>query len=80
MQALDTSKIVDMAGCRDKVAPSDFEIWSRNPASLVFVNDISLSGSGVPHVQLTLNPHSCLVSTTVDVPVNVQGEWPALSR
>jgi hypothetical protein len=71
VQALDTGTIVDLADCRNKVAPSDFENWSENPAGLVSVTDITLSLVGVPHVRLTLAPHPCLVLTTVDIPVRM---------
>ena len=71
VRALETGSIVDMADCRNKAAPSDLENWSKAPASLISVTDISLSSTGAPQVRLTLAPHPCLRSTTVDVPLDV---------
>lgn len=72
VQALNTGNMVDMADCRDKVAPSDFENWSKDPAVLIAVTDIFVASSGGPEVRLTLAPHPCLTSTVVDVPIEVR--------
>jgi hypothetical protein len=69
---LDGGKIVDMAGCRKKVAPSDFDNWSKDPASFVSVTNITLAGANPPRLRITLAPHPCLASNTVEVPLDVR--------
>ncbi len=77
---LDSGKIVDMASCRNKVAPSDFDNWYKDPASLVSVTDIALAGADAPKVRLTLAPHTCLTSNTVEVLLGMRPSTPVGSR
>lgn len=67
---VDIVTAVDLPGCKDKVAPSDFEGWSRDPAVLINVKDIETLRDNKSILRLHLSPHPCLRSDVLDVPLD----------
>jgi hypothetical protein len=67
---LDVTRMVDMAACQKTTSPSDFKAWSKDPASLVSITDITLSQPGASGVLLTMAPHPCLTSASITVPLS----------
>lgn len=61
--------VVDLPGCKDKVARSDFEGWSRDPATLIDVTDIRASPENSRSLRLHFSPHPCLAGTVLEVPL-----------
>ena len=67
---LKTSGVVDLPACKDKVAASDLEAWSKDPGGLIHVSDIRISLDG-PHIlRLGLSPHPCIGATQLDVRID----------
>jgi len=67
---IDAARVVDLPGCKSKVAPSDFEAWSKDPSVLIHVTDIQVSSQNPRFVRLKFSPQPCLAGTHVDVPLN----------
>ncbi len=65
--ALDTSMIVDLPSCKGKVAPSDFERWSKDPGSLILVAHIEALPDDPRVLRLSFSPQPCLATTRLDV-------------
>ena len=68
LHPLNTAGVVDLPGCRDRVAPSDFEAWSRDPATLINVEEIQLSPGKPSLLRLRLTPNPCLRTDVLDSP------------
>ncbi|MGD0922086.1 MAG: hypothetical protein ABSA70_10015 [Terriglobia bacterium] len=64
---IDIAKVLNLPGCQSKVAPSDFEAWSKDPTSLITVASIQASSEKPDSLRLSLSPHPCLAMTTVEV-------------
>lgn len=67
----DTGAVVDLPACKSKVAPSDFEAWSKDPSTLISVTDIHASPETSHSLRLRFSPHPCLATTTLDVRVSL---------
>jgi hypothetical protein len=65
-----TSEILDLASSRSKVAPSDFESWSKDPSTLIYVKDIQQLPSDSHTVRLSLAPHPCLSTASLDIRID----------
>jgi hypothetical protein len=66
---IDTAAVVNLPACKSKVAPSDFERWSENPATLIRVADIGVSPEDPHALRLHFSPHPCLGTTHLDIRV-----------
>jgi hypothetical protein len=60
-------QLVDFPACRNRVAPSDLEGWSTDPARLIYVTGVRLIPERPDLLQLQLAPQPCLATTTVQV-------------
>lgn len=69
VREIDTSRVVDFAGCADRVAPSDLEQAEESPGTLIYVQDIQKVPGKPGWVRLTLLPNECLKTTTFDMKV-----------
>ena len=61
--ALDPSQLVDLDQCKKSTAPSDFEVWSKEPAELIKVAQIDLVPGKPGMVCLQFVPSACLRQT-----------------
>jgi hypothetical protein len=66
---IDTAAVVDLPGCKSKVAPSDFERWSESPATLIRVTDIGVSPEDPRALRLQFSPQPCLGTSHFDIRV-----------
>jgi hypothetical protein len=67
---IDTAALVDLPACKTKVAPSDFEAWSENPATLIQVTEIGISPENPHALRLQLSPKACLGTSHSDIRVD----------
>jgi hypothetical protein len=67
---IDAARVVDLPGCKSKVAPSDFEAWSKEPSVLIHVTDIQVSSQNPRFVRLKFSPHACLDTDHLDIRVD----------
>lgn len=65
---IDPGALVDLAGCRGRVASSDSAAWSKDPSTLLRVTKIGPWNSN--SLRLTFAPHPCLANTVLDVALN----------
>jgi hypothetical protein len=68
VRKIDTSRVVDFAGCASRVAPSDLERWEKSPGILLYVQDIRKLPGKPGWVRLTLQPNECLTTRAFDMP------------
>jgi hypothetical protein len=64
---IDIARVVDLPGCKSKVAPSDFEGWSKDSTSLISVTNILGSPEKSHSLRVSFSPHPCLATTTLNV-------------
>ena len=67
---LNIAGVVDLPGCKERVAPSDFEGWSKDPATLIEVKEIQVPPESKGVLRLHLSPHPCLRTDVLDVRVD----------
>jgi hypothetical protein len=54
------SQFVDLERCQKSTAPSDFEVWSKEPAGLIHINQIEPAPNQPDKVCLYFDPGPCL--------------------
>jgi hypothetical protein len=67
---IETVGLLDLPGCKDKVAPSDFEGWSKDPSTLINITSIEVPADKPWFLRLQLAPQPCLAKTGLDVPLS----------
>lgn len=69
---LDITGLVDLSQCRDGAAPSDFDGWSKDPATLIDVRAIEELPDNRSVLRLHLLPHPCLRSDMLDMHIGLR--------